>query len=372
MDIAILQTSGGFDGLHCHWIEASPVHTGRHIHRRGNEILDLPRAIATLFQEDRELDHVLDARTGMARNEIGNEILLLARPFRCLLKSFRKNLKAGAPGFLHQLEHAITDMLRRHLEMSPDMMGREFIEIFRFFRRQVHANPRRDMHSLDPFDLARSAHQIEGRRMIRIQKLADLGVHAGQPSADPFDLGLRTAHSIHIRGRTAQIADRALEIGPCCQGFDLLQDRIWASTLDFSPLVHGDRAKRAAAKTSPHDLDGIFDGLPGRRRCLVVGMGMACVGKLMNTIHLGLGERMSRRIHDEQTFTMALHEPARVMRIGLVVKLAGHLGKCTPVFLDDLIGGQFERLVSRRPPKAHFGKRFVFAQQIRDPPERPQ
>ena len=50
----------GRDGLHRQRVDARPVHAGRDVHRRRDEVLDLARAVAALLQEDRELDHVLD------------------------------------------------------------------------------------------------------------------------------------------------------------------------------------------------------------------------------------------------------------------------------------------------------------------------
>ena len=60
-------------------ILAAVVHGGRGRHRRGQKRLHLVGAVAVLLQPQGELEHVLIARARMRRDEIGNEVLLLAR-----------------------------------------------------------------------------------------------------------------------------------------------------------------------------------------------------------------------------------------------------------------------------------------------------
>ena len=77
----------------------------------------------------------------MARDEIGNEILLLTRPARRRLEALGKNLEASAAGLLHQVENAITHVLGRDLQVSADVMSGQFVEVFRLVGREIHPNP---------------------------------------------------------------------------------------------------------------------------------------------------------------------------------------------------------------------------------------
>ena len=58
---------------------ARVVHRGRGGHRRGQEGLHLVGAKAVLLQPQREFEHVAIGRAGMRGDEVGNQVLLLAR-----------------------------------------------------------------------------------------------------------------------------------------------------------------------------------------------------------------------------------------------------------------------------------------------------
>ena len=53
---AVRQPAGARDGLERERVEARPVHAGRDVHRRGDEVLNLAGPIAVALQVEGELD----------------------------------------------------------------------------------------------------------------------------------------------------------------------------------------------------------------------------------------------------------------------------------------------------------------------------
>ena len=63
------------------------VHARGDVKRCGNEILHLLGSIPVLLQEQGQSDHRVEIAAGVGGDEIGHEVLLLARLIRCGLES---------------------------------------------------------------------------------------------------------------------------------------------------------------------------------------------------------------------------------------------------------------------------------------------
>ncbi len=123
--------------------------------------------------------------------------------------------------------------------------------------------------------------------------------------------------------------------------------------MDDAPFVFGDGAKRAAAKTAAHDVDGKANHLPRRNfgrpvvaalRVGIRGVRAAGVGEAKDPVHLGGGEgnggRRDPHVTRQHALAMRLHQGAGVARIGFQVQHAVGVGIQHGVAFDLLIAGQ--------------------------------
>src|SRR5580658_6891474 len=69
-------------------IDPREVHGGGDGHGRRNEVLDLARAQVSGLEPEREIDRVSERRTGVTRDEISRQVLILP----CLLARLAKRL----------------------------------------------------------------------------------------------------------------------------------------------------------------------------------------------------------------------------------------------------------------------------------------
>ncbi len=115
-------------------------------------------------------------------------------------------------------------------------------------------------------------------------------------------------------------------------------ERFWM----MRPFVLGDRAERAAAEAAAHDRHREPDHFPGRDLCVAVGgMRRARVGKIVDGVHLGGGERDRRRVQPQIAVAMALDERPCIAGIALPVQHARGAGIGFAVLLH---------LLARRQP----------------------
>ena len=146
---------------------------------------------------------------------------------------------------------------------------------------------------------------MDQRRVICSQILANAGVDAARLAASRFDLGTLATQSVHIGGGTAQIRDRSGKAFHLVTDlFDLADHRVLRAALDDAPLVLGDGAEGAPAKTATHDVDTKADHLPGRDpghtvvTALLVSVARvraACIRQIKDQVHLNRAQRNRRR-----------------------------------------------------------------------------
>jgi hypothetical protein len=172
-------------------VETGPIHRGREIHRRGNEVLHLTGAIAVPFQEEREFDHRREVGARMRGDEVGDEVLLLARLGGGFLEGFREGLEVLAIRLLHPLQNAVVDVLGRHFEMAAHVVAREFFEVFGAEASEVHAHPARDVDFLHAVGVAHLAHEVDDRAVVGSEQLADGREDARKSATDGLDFRLR-------------------------------------------------------------------------------------------------------------------------------------------------------------------------------------
>ncbi len=160
--------------------------------------------------------------------------------------------------------------------------------------------------------------------MIGVEVGADVGVDAGWLAAGRLDLLRFAGQPVHVGGRPAQIRDHTCEARHLvADDLDLANNRIFRAALNDAPLVFGDRAKSTAAKAAAHHIDRKADHVVGRNlRITVLRVRHAGIGQIEDVVHLFGGERDRRRVQPDITQAVALHQCARVARVGLQVQHA--------------------------------------------------
>src|SRR5215813_5810377 len=113
--LPIAQLLDRVDARHRERVDAGVIDAGCDVHRRRDEVLHLARPVPVPLQEDRQLDHVLDARARMARDEVGHQVLLLARALARALELAGECLELAVARLFHQREHAVGLMFWRYL-----------------------------------------------------------------------------------------------------------------------------------------------------------------------------------------------------------------------------------------------------------------
>src|SRR5262245_40047242 len=121
--------------------------------------------------------------------------------------------------------------------------------------------------------------------MVGSQQLANGRVNARLSSADGLHFRARATHLVHIRGRPANVADRAREFGVRSHVADLFENGLLTARLDDASLMSGYRTECAAAETAAHDRHGILDHVIGWNRLGVTWMRSASVRQVVDSIH---------------------------------------------------------------------------------------
>ncbi len=292
-------------------------HRRRGGHRRGQECLHLVGAIAVLLQPQRELEHVLVGRARMRRDEVRDQVLLLARFLREFLEQLLEAVIRADAGLHHLRQRPFADRFRRDLEIAADVMLDQLLDVLGRLDREVVTHARADQHLADSRQRARAPIQFDQRHVVGVEIRADAGIHARRPATCRLDRRRLARESIHVGSRAAEVGDHAGEARHrVAHGLDLVDDRFFRAALDDAALVLGDRAERAAAEAAALDRNREADHLVCRDlRLPVERMRHAPIRQLVDRIHLLGRERQRRRIEPHIDVAMALHERTRVTRI---------------------------------------------------------
>ncbi len=283
----------------------------------------------------------------MGGDEIGNQVLLLARLFRELLEH-RLELVVGAHARLHHVrQRPLFGVFGGDLEIAADVVADQFLDVLGVAHGEVVAQAGADQHLLYPRHCPRLAVEIDQRGVVGTEVLADAGKDARQAAAGGLDLRVLACQAIHVGGRPAEIGNDAGETGGLVADFlDLVQDRLLGAALDDAPFVLGDRAEGAAAKAAAHDVDREADHLESRDLRIAVGrMRPALEGRGENAVHFRRAQGDRRWVEPDVAFAVPLDQRARVA--GIRFDMEGARG----VRIKHRIGGHLlvRRQADRRP-----------------------
>ena len=107
------------------------VHRRSQRHRRRQEGLHLIKAKAVALEPQRKIEHVGKRRPRMGGDEVGDEVLLLASLTREFLEQRFELLVARYRRLHHVRQRAGFGVFRRDFEVAADVMGDQFLDVFR-------------------------------------------------------------------------------------------------------------------------------------------------------------------------------------------------------------------------------------------------
>src|SRR5215469_794483 len=304
------------------------IHGRRRRHRRGQEGLHLVGTEAVLLQPQGELEHVLVARTRMGRDEVRDEVLLLAGLARVAVEQLLEAVVGADPRLHHHRQRPVRNRLRGDLQIAAGVVLGQLLHILRRLDSQVITHAGGDEDFADAGQPADLAVEIDQRRVIGVEVGTDPRKDAGRPAAGALDLAAAAGKPVHVGRRTAEVGDDAGEARYLvADRLHLTDDGALRAALDDAPLVLGDGAEGTAAEAAALDRDREADHLVGGNVDLPVNrVRPAAIGALVDPIHLRRSQRDGRRVQPDIDVTVTLRQRAGVA--GIRLEMQDAVGGC--------------------------------------------
>ena len=194
-----------------------------------------------------QFGHVAIAATGMAGDEIGDELLLQSMLLIDLVENPFELLEQFEGGLAHHLQHVVLRMFRCDFQAAGNVSGNQLlriglsclfqVRILILVQQQVVTDPAADERTLDTGQLIHGFVQFQQGGMVGIQIGTDGWRNARGFLAMGTDRPVFSLHTVHIGRRTAQIAQIAFEAGHLSDLLHFAQDGGLATGSDEFALV---------------------------------------------------------------------------------------------------------------------------------------
>lgn len=169
------------------------IHGGGVGERRRVEVLHLIELEAVGLDPERHIHHVFIRGARVGRDEVGDQVLLLARLLGILVEQLLEAVVAAHARLHHLGERALFGVLGRDLEVAADVVLSQLLDVARIFHRDVVAHPGGDQDFLDPLHIPRLAVEVDGRGMVGVHVRADGRPDTGGAAAGLLGLGALAA-----------------------------------------------------------------------------------------------------------------------------------------------------------------------------------
>ncbi len=314
------------------------IHGGGVGEWRRVEVLHLIQLEAVGLDPERHVHHVFIRGARVGRDEVGDQVLLLARLFGILVEQLLEAVVAAHARLHHLGERALLGVLRCDLQIAADVVLGQLLDVARIFHRYVVAHAGGDQNLLDPLHIPRLAIEVYGRAVVGVHVRAYGRPDTGGAAAGLLGLGALAAQLVHVGGGAAEIRDDAGKARHLVADlFDFFDDRLFRAALDDAPLVLRDGAEGAAAEAATHDVDRGLDHLVGRDLLLAIGwVRHPLVRQAEHAVHLVGFQREGGRVDPDDAIAVGLGERTGAARVGLVVQDARRMGVEHLVFLHPL------------------------------------
>ncbi len=149
---------------------------------------------------------VFHRRTGMADDDVGNDLTFESGRAQFFEILFGKGFKALDRRLAHQFQHIWRAMLRSQFQPTPGIFGRNGFDVAFIAQNQVVADAAGDKYMLDIRKFGDCIQQMQLRFVIQNQIGTDLRENAGA-AGTAIGKTEFTIAAIHIRAGSANIAD---------------------------------------------------------------------------------------------------------------------------------------------------------------------
>ncbi len=169
------------------------IHGGGVGERRRVEVLHLIELEAVCFNPERHVHHVFIRGARVGGDEVGDQVLLLARLFGILVEQLLEAVVAAHARLHHLGERALLGVFRRDLEVAADVVLGQLLDVARIFHRDVVTHAGGDQDLLDALEVARLAIEVDGRAVVGVHVRADGRPDAGGTATGLLGLGALAA-----------------------------------------------------------------------------------------------------------------------------------------------------------------------------------
>ncbi len=278
----------------------------------------------------------------MGRDKVRDQVLLLARFLGELLEHLLEAVIAAYTGLHHLAERPFLGMLGCNLQIPPNMVRHQLLDVLRRLDRQVVAQARGDQDLLHPRQCTRLAVKLDQRGVVGIEVVTDARIDARGLATGRLDFRALAGNAVHVGRWATQIGDHPGKARHLVTHvLDFTDDRVVRTVLDNAPFVLGDRAEGTTTKAAAHDIDREANHLVGRNTLAPIDrVRHPRVGQAEDVVHLLGAQRNRRRVEPDIAITVTLHQRTGVTRVGLQVQHAVGMGVEHRITLDLLKGRQ--------------------------------
>ena len=166
--------------------------------------------------DDRQLCHIFLVATGMAADEVWDDLLVEALFLVDLVEDALELVELFERWLTHQLQHLVASMLWGNLQATAHVLGNQLtcvlasrlvaLLVLAFVQEKVVSHTTSDEALLDARKCIHGMVDFEQLAVVGVEVRTDLWVHAGRTLAVLACLLVLAAHAIHVGRRTAQVA----------------------------------------------------------------------------------------------------------------------------------------------------------------------
>lgn len=311
-------------------VDAGVIDLGGEGHGGRGEVLDLLKVHVELLGLGGKFGHVYLAACGMARYEVGNELLAHAVALIYGIEDSLEVVEQREIGFTHHIEHVGTCVFGRHFQSSRNVIGYKLLVVASVYginlmiaggvHRKVVAHTAADKRFLYFGHGINRVVYVEQPGMVGIEIRARLGVKARRPHAFLAYREVVSMHAVHVGRRAAKVADIAFEVVHTGHLTHLLEYGFLAARCYEFALMCRYCAESASAETSAVHVDRMTYHFVGRNHfAFVAWMRHAGVRKVKGAVNLGRTHRWKHGIDLDHALPMLLPKSVALKSVALLL-----------------------------------------------------
>ena len=302
-------------------------------HGGGREVLHLFQVEVQPFGDDRQFRHVFFGASGVAADEVGDELLAQVQFAVQAVEDAFEFVELLERGLAHDVQYPQACMFGCYLQASAYMFHDEFAGVFggtpvyggvfAFVQEQVVAHAASDKAFFDARHRVHAAVDVQQRAVVGVQVRADFRMHARGALAFPAEGLVRAVHGVHICRGASQVAQVSLEVGHLGNGFHFFQDALLAPAHDELALMCRDGAEGASSEAAAVEVYRKLNHIIRRDAfSFVFWVGQARVGQVERTVQFALRQGRIRRVDHHRPAACLLPDTCRFVFVRFFLDVA--------------------------------------------------